>query len=651
MVDAAPSLASSQDTNSLQANIQPWLASVNGFNIHGLELPLIRAGGISTMLILPGSANNMGGQAFVAKSRITSEDTPSSMILEPPFAIVQDGNSTTYKRTGHWRHMKQAMGENILRVHGKNRLDQAAEFRMAYLEGQKLKESQDKWCAVGKENSEPFPEDYKYEVLADVIRGKVKVNTHSYTSADFDAFARLTNEFKWSPAAMHHAHEAYLSRSLDKVYGDKPAFALFATNARYKQESYLGSPYAPYILSETRNADIIFKSDHPVLDSRYLPYEAQQSVAYGLNASTALKAITVTPANRLGLGHRVGHLLKGYDADAVVWDSNPLSLGATPIQTYIDGIPQIEKSFTIVKPAHTQKMPETRDVSKEAAETMKYRGDPPLRPKQSARNIVFQGVSAVFLKRDGQSVQEVQLPRGDAAADLADSRVVVTAGEIACAGSDCAVPASDDYESIDLEGGVITTGLTSYGSYMGLMEIRQERVTTDGKIPDTLAEGATLLEGMVSYGKDGALFGGKDQLIAYANGVTKGIVHPIESGVFQGVSYSYATNGKTSLDGMVDDVAAVHVGLGQSFKTSTATHIGVLRALLSGEYPEKTELTRLFQRVAKGDLVLVVEVDKADIMANLIKLKNEFSNLKMTFVGAHESWLVSQSGSLFPYSG
>jgi hypothetical protein len=59
MDDSAPELASGSDTNSLVANIQPWLASVNGFNIHGLELPLIRSGGITTMLILPGSANNM----------------------------------------------------------------------------------------------------------------------------------------------------------------------------------------------------------------------------------------------------------------------------------------------------------------------------------------------------------------------------------------------------------------------------------------------------------------------------------------------------------------------------------------------------------------------------------------------------------------
>jgi imidazolonepropionase-like amidohydrolase len=642
MVDAAPSLASSEDTNSLRANIQPWLASWNGFNIHGLELPLIRAGGISTMLILPGSANNMGGQAFVAKSRITREDTPSSMIVESPFAIVQDANSTTYKRTGHYRHMKSAMGENILRVHSMNRLDQAAEFRMAYLEGQKLKESQDKWCAAGKENTEPFPEDYKYEVLADVLRGKTLVNTHSYTSADFDAFARLTNEFKFTPAAMHHAHESYLSNgSLSKVYGGKPALALFINNANYKQESYLGSPYAPYILVQN-GYEVMFKSDHPVLDSRYLPYEAQQSVAFGLNASTALKAITVTPANRLGLGHRIGHLLKGYDADVVVWDSNPLALGATPVQTYIDGIAQIETSFTIVKPEHAQKMPKTRDVSKEAAETMKYRGDPPLEAKHSAKNIVFQGVSAVYLKRGGESVQEIRLIPENDDVQLADSRVIVEGGEITCAGTDCATPASGDYESVNLDGGVITTGLTAYGSYLGLMEIRQERVTSDGKIPDTLSEGSSLLDGIVTFGKDGALFGGKDQKIAFANGVTKGVVHPIESGVFQGVSYSYATNGKTSLDGLVDEVAAVHVGLGQSSKISTATHIGVLRALLSGEYPEKTELTRLFKKVAKGDLVLVVEVDKADIMANLVRLKSEFTGLKMTFVGAHEAWLVSR---------
>jgi imidazolonepropionase-like amidohydrolase len=649
MVDAAPSLASSRDTNSVRADAQPWLQSLNGFNTHGQELPLIRAGGITSMLILPGSAGNIGGQAFVAKPRITREDSPSSMVVESPFAIVKEGNGTTYKRTGHWRHMKQAMGENPLRVYGFNRLDQAAEFRLAYLEGQKLMKEQDAWCAAGEENTTPFPEDFKYEVLADVIRGKVKVNTHSYTTADFDMFVRLTNEFKWAPATMHHAHEAYLATNiLDKAYGGKPALAIFATNARYKQESYLGSPYAAYILDQA-GYEVCFKSDHPVLDSRYLPYEAQQGVAYGLKPSTALKAITVTPANRLGLGHRLGHLLEGYDADAVVWDSNPLVLGATPVQTYIDGIPQLEQPFTIVKPGKAQEMPKPVDVSVEAEETMKYRGNPPLEAKHQARNVVFQGVSSVFLQNDETlKVEEIDFAAGADAADSIEdvrrgSEVHVVDGEIRCIGRDCVRPEGMDFDLVDLKGGVITTGLTAYGSYLGLMEIRQEKVTTDGTMPDTLTEESSLLKGLVVYGSDGANFGGKDQLIAYAHGVTKAIAHPIQSGIFQGVSYSYATNGKTSLDGIVDEVGAVHVGLGQGTKMSTSTHIGVLRALLSGEYEDKTELTRVFKGVAKGDQVLVVDVNKADIMAALIRLKREFPSVRMTFEGGHESWMVSLS--------
>ena len=376
------------------------------------------------------------------------------------------------------------------------------------------------------------------------------------------------------------------------------------------------------------------------VDSRYLPYEAQQATAFGLNASTALKAITVVPARRLGLDHRIGRLSKGYDADAVVWDSNPLALGSTPIQTYCDGIAQIEKSYTIVKPEESQHMPKTRDVSQAAAETMKHRGEPPLGPKRSAKNVVFQGVSAIFLKVAGSDVhEEISL----ASASDRPSVVVVTDGQISCAGTDCMTSQTSDFESIDLKGGVITPGLTSYGSYMGLMEIRQEKSTQDGKIPDILVGSSNLLDGLVTYGKDGALFGGKDQLLAYANGITKGIVHPIQSGMFQGVSYSYATNGKTSLDGLVDEVAAVHVGLGQDQHGATSSQIGVLRALLNGEYSEKTELTKLFKNVARGDVVIVADVRKADIMASLILLKREFPSVRMTFEGAHEAWLVSLS--------
>lgn len=87
------------------------------------------------------------------------------------------------------------------------------------------------------------------------------------------------------------------------------------------------------------------KSDHPVLDSRYLLFEAQQAHHYGLSASLALASITTAPAKTAGMSHRVGSIKLNYDADIVLWDSHPLSLGATPLQVYIDGIVQLDQVF------------------------------------------------------------------------------------------------------------------------------------------------------------------------------------------------------------------------------------------------------------------------------------------------------------------
>lgn len=106
-----------------------------------------------------------------------------------------------------------------------------------------------------------------------------------------------------------------------------PAAALFATNARYKREAYRGSEFAPRILAEN-GIDVVMKvlkaaplflylgltysqSDHPVLNSRYLLFEAQQAYFYGLSANLALSAVTSTPAKVLGLDHRIGFIREG----------------------------------------------------------------------------------------------------------------------------------------------------------------------------------------------------------------------------------------------------------------------------------------------------------------------------------------------------
>lgn len=110
--------------------------------------------------------------------------------------------------------------------------------------------------------------------------------------------------------------------------------ALFATNARYKREAYRGSEFAARILADNgikvamkvcfslpaslrfKNSQIMrwCQSDHPVLNSRYLLYEAQQAHYYGLPHHLALASVTSTPATIIGMDHRVGFLKPGHDA-------------------------------------------------------------------------------------------------------------------------------------------------------------------------------------------------------------------------------------------------------------------------------------------------------------------------------------------------
>jgi imidazolonepropionase-like amidohydrolase len=392
-------------------------------------------------------------------------------------------------------------------------MDTAWAFRGAYNEGKMLKEKQERWCESPKTQTEPFPQDLQWEVMADILRGNVKVNIHCYETTDLNALVRISNEFKFPIAAFHHAHETYLVPDLLKqAWGPvPPAVALFATNARYKRESWRGSEFAPKILADA-GISVNMKSDHPVLDSRYLIYEAAQAHHYGLNFSLSMASVTTTPAKSIGLDHRMGYIRPGYDADIVVWDSFPLALGATPKQTYIDGIPQIINPHVTQKPDEAQKITKSGDYEEETAEALATRGDPDLRPKKQVEAVIFQDVAALYLGNEVRALES-----GD--------RVVVKGGKMVCVG-DCVVEEDVDYEVIDLKGGSFTPGLISVGSELGMREIQQEPSTRDGvstrskdlnvtddQTPyDPTAPAAEMVEGLLVHGVDGVSFGGKNVL-------------------------------------------------------------------------------------------------------------------------------------------
>ncbi|KAJ6468411.1 carbohydrate esterase family 9 protein [Mycena sanguinolenta] len=644
---ASPMLDGAEDTNSHKGLIMPHLRSLDALNTHDESYALSVAGGLTTALILPGSGDAIGGQAFVIKLRKTAERSSTSMLLEPPYTINSSFPDLT--RPPRWRHMKHACGENPAGWYGGTRMDTIYAFRDAYNTASQIKKQQDEYCSKAQTDEwdglGEFPENLQWEALVDVVRGRVKVQIHCYEAVDFDGIVRLSNEFKFPVSAFHHAAEAYLVPDLiKKTYGPTPALAIFATNARYKREAYRHSEFAPRILAEN-GLTVLMKSDHSVLNSRHLVYEAQQAYFYGLPENLAIASVTSKPAEVMGMGHRIGYIKEGWDADLVLWDSHPLSLGATPVQVFIDGVPQLEDAYVVEKPDAFQRAPSVPNFDKEAEDAVKYEGLPPLDPTTvKARPVIFTNVQSVFTP-DAFGVQQLFL----APDDNTLGTVVAVNGEITCVGV-CSTDFTDA-TVIDLEAGSICPGLVTFGSPLGLDQIQEEPSTNDGTLYDPLSgTGVPQIvggDGAIIRAADGLQFGTRDALLAYRAGVTSAIVSPLATGVVGGlgVSFSLGAAHKLERGAVLHEVTAVHMTVSQSMSgPSVSTQIALLRRLLL--HPVDGPSKEWFLKVTNGEVPLVVEAHGADIIASLILLKREVEyakgkTMQMTIAGATEAHLLA----------
>jgi imidazolonepropionase-like amidohydrolase len=181
-VYSSPALRGASDGNSRHGPILPWLRALDGINTHDDAYRLTLSGGVTTALVLPGSANSIGGQAFTIKLRPTAERSPTSMLLEPPHTI--NGSHVDPSAPPRWRHMKHACGENPSRVYGNTRMDSIWALRSSYEKARQIKQAQDDFCEAALDGRwdglGAFPEDLQWEALVDILRGKVKIHNHCY---------------------------------------------------------------------------------------------------------------------------------------------------------------------------------------------------------------------------------------------------------------------------------------------------------------------------------------------------------------------------------------------------------------------------------------------------------------------------------------
>ncbi|WFC96558.1 hypothetical protein MBRA1_003219 [Malassezia brasiliensis] len=643
-----PMQPTTMDGNSFRGPTRPMVRSIDSFNEHDQDLHAAVGGGITSALVLPGSLDNIGGQAYPIKLGKLHGRPPSSRVLDPPRSMVMPGErehgrdalyeaSTGMHRKDHstsFRQMKMACGENA-RKYGLVRMDEAWNFRREFERAQKLLRRQDDFCDALYDSGAPeepsFPSELELDSLVDVLRGRTKVHTHCYTMNDLDAMVRHSTEFGFPIAAFHHAHETYLvPELLHKAYEHPPAVAMFSQNANYKYESYFGTPFAATLL-RAANITPIFKSDHPVLDTRRLVHQAAEAHHYGLAEVDALKAVTSAPAHVLGLAHRIGHVKQGWDADLVLWDRHPLQLGATPRQVFIDGEAQLRNptpSGEDVAHNEQQSTPRQPNYSVELARVeamepaiVEDRAFAFPTPDEAVDHAVLYNLYQFFHRRsDGHGMRIVAETFHDGKGVL-----VYANGSLVCVGrSDCMALAPKHARRVDLHNGTVIPGLIAYGATLGIADLPAESTANAGHDASDVNEHGELASRVTPRAVDELLWGGHDLLRAHSAGVTTAVNAPNVDGLVGGISAQFDTNVRNILDAFSVRASevAMHIHLTHT-GPSWASQIGVLRRALL--HPPTEE----WKRVAEGKLPLVAKANAQATIAQLVLLRKDFPRIHL----------------------
>ncbi len=337
IVDSHSHMALSGDTehddvNEATSPVTPQMMMVDAFHYTDKALYHALAGGVTTALLLHGSANMIGGQAVVIKLKYGADEQD---MLFP----------------GAPQSIKMASGENPKRVYGSRgqlpstRMGNFEVMRAAFTEAREYMKDWDDYNAKvqkGDKDAKPPKKDLKLEALADVLRGKFLVQIHCYRADEFLTEMAIAKEFGYHIRAFHHALEMY--KVADKVAAENIAIATFSDWWGYKFEAFDAIPWNA-VMSMRKGVRVAIKSDSDDF-TRRLNQEAAKTMRYGgATEDEALKMITINPAWIIGVDDKVGSLDVGKDADITIWTGYPLSSYGLVDQTIIDGDVYFDRSL------------------------------------------------------------------------------------------------------------------------------------------------------------------------------------------------------------------------------------------------------------------------------------------------------------------
>jgi len=286
------------------------------------QFPRDLAGGVTTMHVLPGSANLIGGRG------VTLKVVPSATVQGMKFPGAKYG-------------LKMACGENPKRVYAQRgpatRMGNVAGYRDAWIKAERYRRKWDKWLADRK--GEAPERDLGLETLAEVLRGNILVQNHCYRADEMAQMIDIAKEFGYRIRSFHHGVEAYKIAGL--LASEQISASVWADWGGFKMEAMDGIK-ANAALVHAAGARAVIHSDDPS-GSQRLAQEAAKAMAAGRAAGIALteddviKWVTINPAWTIGLEDRIGSIESGKNADLVLWSGNPFSVYSRAEKVWIDG--------------------------------------------------------------------------------------------------------------------------------------------------------------------------------------------------------------------------------------------------------------------------------------------------------------------------
>jgi imidazolonepropionase-like amidohydrolase len=342
----SPAISSMQDGNEATAPVTAnvWAEHSIWPNDPGFQKAL--EGGVTSLEILPGSANLIGGRGVVLKN--VAAITYQAM-----------------KFPGAPHGLKMACGENPKRVYGghnqapSTRMGNVAGYRAQWIEAKDyLRDWNDydaKIRAGGKdaETAKPPKRDLRLDTLAGALKGDIAVQMHCYRADEMATMIDMSKEFGFRIATFHHATEAY--KIANRLAENGICAAMWADWWGFKMESFDGIQENISLVDAAPNGCAIVHSDSEEGIQR-LNQEAGKALARGramgleIPPEHAVRWITLNPARALGIGDRTGSLEVGKMADVVIWNREPFSSYALAEQVYIDGVLQFDRAHPAETP-------------------------------------------------------------------------------------------------------------------------------------------------------------------------------------------------------------------------------------------------------------------------------------------------------------